>query len=313
MCYIVTEQKWKFSCLSPWKPNLWGRCRWRRKEVLFRCCTVWENGGLLSPSPSPQQEQDKSQCPELLFQFKVQPFGACRRLLGGLSPHLGSLTYSWLLFISSFLLEPVCGGHMAMAMWLLGCRVTYPQAKAPKCTSQCITWWAREREGLPPGGHWPRGPWREQGKAQCRSLARAASLFPRKFPFVPFDSLGMEQTRWFLHMTSQLPKPSCALGGTTSQLIPSFPKLHWQTTLVQNLPCTILTSVGLVPVFWSGKGEWGSLFLYPVIFLGPYPLIFLVFDVLSVRTFPLPSSWPMGETPQSSRQCLPVTVFFIPF
>ena len=31
------------------------------KEVSFIICASWENGGLLSQSPSPQQDQDKSQ------------------------------------------------------------------------------------------------------------------------------------------------------------------------------------------------------------------------------------------------------------
>ena len=67
----------------------------------------WENGGLLSQSPSPQKDPDKIQCPELLLQFKVQSFGAHRQLLSGHSPYSGSLTYSWLLFIlGSLLLRP---------------------------------------------------------------------------------------------------------------------------------------------------------------------------------------------------------------
>ena len=32
--------KQRFSCLLPQKPNLWGRCWCKRKEVLFGCCTL---------------------------------------------------------------------------------------------------------------------------------------------------------------------------------------------------------------------------------------------------------------------------------
>lgn len=39
----------------------------QRKEVLFRCYTIWENGGLLLQSPSPHLGQDKIQSSEPVF------------------------------------------------------------------------------------------------------------------------------------------------------------------------------------------------------------------------------------------------------
>ena len=119
-------------------PHLWGKGWYERKEVLFRCCTILEVGGLLPWSPSPQQDQQKSQCPEFLPQFKVQSFGAHRWLLSGRSPHIVSLGCLWQLPVSDCLLheEPVRRWAMQLLVlpgfMLLGERMC-------ECTGLCIT------------------------------------------------------------------------------------------------------------------------------------------------------------------------------
>ena len=62
-------------------------------------------------SNHPQQDQNKSQCPEFLLHLKVPSFGVCRQLLSG---HPGSLACSQLLPISGSVLEPACGASAAV-------------------------------------------------------------------------------------------------------------------------------------------------------------------------------------------------------
>ena len=97
----------------------------KKQEVLFRCCVIWEDGRLLSQSPSPQHDQDKSQCPEFLLQFKVQSFEARRWL------HPSKVTCSWLLLlISGSLRAAVCGGCAALG---------YAAARASR-SCECTRW-----------------------------------------------------------------------------------------------------------------------------------------------------------------------------
>ena len=54
------QTKQRSGCLTAQKPNSWGRCWCQMKEVLFRCHTTWENGGL--PSQSETQKDWRSCC-----------------------------------------------------------------------------------------------------------------------------------------------------------------------------------------------------------------------------------------------------------
>lgn len=53
MCLSFHNQvkKRRFGCLPQWKPNSWGRCWCKRKQVLFRSHMTWENGELTSQRP----------------------------------------------------------------------------------------------------------------------------------------------------------------------------------------------------------------------------------------------------------------------
>ena len=74
----------------------------------------------LGKSPTVLSKAKKSQCRELLLNFKVQSFGTYRQLLSGLSLHPGSLACSQLLSISGSLLEPTCGARAAMGHVVAG-------------------------------------------------------------------------------------------------------------------------------------------------------------------------------------------------
>ena len=132
---------------------------------------IWENGKLLSTSPSPQH--DKTKDPEILIQFKIYPFEAHRWLLSG---HPGSSACSQLLSTSSSLLESACGAYSATGH--------ARAARLSKGTSKCITrWWVgrekeREREtsSCRSWVMWmlrSHDPWRKQVSAswECRSPA----------------------------------------------------------------------------------------------------------------------------------------------
>lgn len=104
-----------------------------------------------------QQDQGKSQCPEFLLQFKVQCFGACRRLSSH-GPHPGCVAS--LLFISGSLLEPVCGARRAT-----GCAAARATGLwlPEEHTGQCITKSARES----PRGSLPKSTWPMERSGQC--------------------------------------------------------------------------------------------------------------------------------------------------
>ena len=128
----------------------------KKERCSIQVLLIWENGGLLSQIPSPQQDQDKSHGQEFLLQFKVQFFGACRELLSSLSPHPGSLACPQLLLISG-LLEPVCKAHTVMGH---AAKVAYSWGSLS--THLGMHHQVGKSGRLPPGGHGPCGPKRKQ-------------------------------------------------------------------------------------------------------------------------------------------------------
>ena len=165
---LVTKQKRRSGCLSPQKPNKWGRCRYKRQEVLSRCCVVWImadshlKAHLLflawKKSDHPQQGQVKSPFPEFLLHFKVQSFATYRELLTSLSPHpCGLAVPSCCAFEATFWMQCV-EPSWSWAMRLLGPhRHVLLGERTWDCTGPCITRCARVRERLPPRGHGPCG------------------------------------------------------------------------------------------------------------------------------------------------------------
>ena len=99
------------------------------KRFLFKCCTSWENGRLLSESPSPpgnpeensadlSQTKNQRQSPEFLIPFKVLSFGNHRQSLRGHPGNSASLPATVSAQVPSW--NSCVGPVLSLAMLLLG-------------------------------------------------------------------------------------------------------------------------------------------------------------------------------------------------
>ena len=176
-------------------------------------------------SNHPQQDQDKGQYQEFLLHFMAPSFGVHRHLLCG---HPGSLTrYQLLSIADSF---PEVMGHSA-ARDARSCTSRQESTEAPSWRSWAM--WL-----ITPGAHVQDKP------VHCPSVGPKNEPRPRSsislFPW-DFISLNVGWTKFFLKMTYQLPKLPSILGGSTSQPIFSFLRLHWLWRLwSRTSPCAIL-------------------------------------------------------------------------
>ena len=107
------------------------------------------------------------------------------------------------------------------------------------------------------------------------------------FPWC-YISLGVGWTRRFLIMANQLPKLLRASTGSTPQPIPSFPRLDWQSSLVQHLSQCHFDVYGTLRAFpkWSGGGTFFPLYNY-----------LASFSHAQCTNLPFPPAWLMGRLP----------------
>ena len=179
----------------------------------------------------PISSSRRRQSPEFLLQIKGQSFGAHSHLPSGHIPiQVAQLAPGCFSFNNSSR-SPRVEAAQPWAMHLLE---LHDHVLPRERVHEFITRWGRQRERqISSWKLWatwllrPHGPWREQA-VHCASAGhKPASHEPEQASQFPWGyiSLGVGQARYFLKMTNQLLTLSHALGGSTSQPTPSFPRL----------------------------------------------------------------------------------------